>query len=93
MSQFFKPKSKPILSWSRLVHLLLAATTTAYGVHLGGYNGCGWASGGVVIGGFLWEVGNKWLKGNHRYGDILDFWAFIVGSGIVAVPYAIFAVN
>lgn len=78
----FKPKSGPVLSLSRIVHCLLAATITAYGGHLWGYNGSALAAGGIIIAGFGWEVSNRYMRGFHPFGDVIDFWAFVVGAGI-----------
>jgi len=84
----FKPKEKPVLRWSRLVHLLLAATVTAYGGHLWGYQGSIWAGIASILGGLCWEISNRVTgKGKHPFADALDFWAFVIGATLASVGW------
>lgn len=83
----FKPKSGPVIQWSRLVHLLLAATITGYGGHLGGYQGAVMAGFGAIALGFGWEVANRWMGGVHPFGDAWDFWAFVIGATLTGIGF------
>ncbi len=84
----FKPKNKPILRWSRILHFLLAATLTAYGGHLWNYSGSVWTGAGTIAGGLAWELSNRFVgKGWHPYADALDFWAFVAGALMAGVGW------
>lgn len=76
----FKPKSGAIFQWSRFVHFCLALTVTSYGGHLWGYEGSVFAALGAIVGGFGWEVSNRFTGGYHPFGDAIDWWAFVLGA-------------
>lgn len=90
--KIFKPKAGPVWRWSRFVHLLLAATVTAYGGHLWGYQGAVWMGVGMIVIGLGWEITNKLSGvGPHPYADALDFWAFVLGAALSGVGWTILA--
>lgn len=91
----FKPKKGSLIKWSRIVHFLIAMTVTGYGGHLGGYQGSIWMGIAVIVGGFSWELLNKYLPkitGSklHPFGDAVDFWAFIAGAVTAGVGWIVF---
>lgn len=89
----FKPKGRPILRWSRVCHFLLAATVTAYGGHLWGYEGSALSGGGMILVGFGWELWNRFSgKGPHPYADYLDFLAFVAGAVVSGLGFNILEV-
>ena len=67
--------------------MLVAATITAYGGHLWGYEGSAWACFGVIVLGFGWEISNKFMKGWHPFADALDFLAFAIGAITTCLMY------
>lgn len=58
---------------------------TAGGGHFFGYEGAAFAGGGIIVLGFSWEILNRYLPGYHPYGDIVDFYSFVVGALIANV--------
>jgi len=48
----FKPKKGPALQWSRVYHMLIAATVTAAGGHFFGYQGAAIACASAIGFGF-----------------------------------------
>lgn len=76
----FKPKEGPVFTTARMLHFAEAFGVTTAGGVVGGYQGMVVLAATSIIGGFLWEVSNKWLPGPHKFGDAIDFLAFIVGS-------------
>lgn len=86
----FKPKKGPILRWSRGLHLLEAAAITTAGGLLWGEQGAAYAGAASIIGGFGWEVSNRFTGGYHPFGDGWDFLAFVAGAFVGAGVQAIF---
>lgn len=77
----FKPKDSPVFTPSRWLHFAEAFAVTLAGGIAGGYQGMAILSFVSIAAGFGWEVSNKWLPGNHKYGDVIDFLAFVFGAG------------
>jgi hypothetical protein len=86
----FKPKRGSILQFSRIIHFLEAALATSLAGHLWNYQGAAIGGFSVIVMGFLWEVGNKYfIPGNHRFGDAIDFWAFVSGALTAGMVYIV----
>jgi len=88
------PKKGPLLQWGRVLHFLIAVTITGYGGHLGGYGGSIWTGVVVIVGGFLWELSNKYLYALtksklHPFADAVDFWAVVIGAVFGGLGYVI----
>jgi len=85
----FEPKPGSVLVWSRIVHFLEGAIVPALTGHLWGYGGLSWGAIGLTIGGALWEISNKWLPGEHQFGDLTDWLAFVIGMLCSVIGYLI----
>lgn len=83
----FKPKDKPILRGSRFLHFAETLFAVLLAGHLFGYTGMVWVGGACPLLGFLWEVCNKWMPGDHRFGDAWDYWFFVAGALVGGVAY------
>ena len=78
------------------MHFLIAMTVTGYGGHLGGYKGSIWTGIAAIVGGFLWELSNKYIpkltrSKLHPFADAVDFWAFALGAVVAGIGWNIFA--
>lgn len=84
----FRPKRSPVLTRGRAAHLLIGFAVPAGSWLAWGYEGQAWATIAVAIGGSAWEAGSTLLAERfgwaHRYGDIVDLCAFLLGALIAA---------
>ena len=90
MIQIWKRKPGPVWRWSRLMHFVFAFGMTGYGGHLFGDAGCAYGASLAVLGGLAWEIANRWIPGEHRWADLWDFVAFLLGAASAAVGWAVF---
>lgn len=85
----WRPKRGPVLRWGRLAHFVVAAAATLWSAHRGGYDGLGMASAAVLILAPLWELATvrlgSWLRWSHRFGDVVDLIAFVLGWLVAAI--------
>lgn len=98
--EWWKPKAGPVFTRGRLSHLLFGGALTGLAALLGGLLPFGTVYGGTAVGltathfgAPVWEwltrVLAPHLEWAHPWGDILDFFAFILGAWLVGLPIAL----
>lgn len=80
--RLFRPKRGPVLTQGRVTHLLGGVLVPIAASQLWGYEGLG-ISGVFVVAAFGWEAASvqlgKRFKWPHKFGDVIDLIAFVVG--------------
>lgn len=85
----FVRKPGPILRWSRVLHLAVAFSMTGYGGHLAGDSGCAIGAVGAVVAGLIWELATPLFHVKHPHADLWDLIAWLIGSGLASVGWAL----
>lgn len=85
----FKRKPGPLLRWSRLLHASVAFGVTVAGSHFWGDTGCAFSGAGAIVGGFGWEIANRFTGGWHPFGDVVDFFAFVIGALVAGLLWIV----
>jgi hypothetical protein len=81
--RLWRPKRGPVLTPGRVAHLGIGALVPCLASALGGYEALGWACAGMAVGACAWEAITPalggWMRWTHRYGDVVDLLAFLIG--------------
>lgn len=87
MSPLWLRKPGPVFRWSRLMHFVFAFGLTGYGGHLFGDAGCAYGAVLATLGGLAWEIANRWIPGDHRFADLWDLTAVLLGASLGAAGW------
>lgn len=89
--RWWRPKRGPVWTAGRWWHLGLGFMIPAAAWHHCGPDGLGFACWGMAFAAGLWELATvrlgRWMLWSHRYGDVVDFAAFLLGIVFAAAVF------